>query len=62
MFDKDTKTKGWQCDISSKKCLPLNQICDRNEDCHADKSDEEIGCNLYPGNHIQTKTALLVIP
>ena len=57
LADGDTQTIGWQCDTSDNKCLFLNQICDRIEDCGHDKSDEEDGCQLFHGkeNSYSTK-------
>ena len=40
----------FQCD--SGECIPVDWVCDGNEQCGvdiSDNSDEEIGCNLYPG-------------
>ena len=41
--------EGWKCNDGS--CIPKQWICDKDYQCENvdDKSDEEEGCNLYPG-------------
>ena len=46
--------EGWKCDDG--ECIPQRWVCDQINQCPfrknnaPDNSDEEIGCNLYPGN------------
>ena len=40
---------GWECINSDKKeCIPERHICDGIEECQYG-SDEDKGCDLYPG-------------
>ena len=43
-----TSDPGWSCQTDNKECLPLRYVCDGFEDCEYG-SDENKGCNLYPG-------------
>ena len=39
--------EAWKCD--DQTCIPKEWICDKTNQCERDNSDEEEGCNLYPG-------------
>ena len=53
-FDK--YTLGWQCE---DQCVHLSYVCDGiREQCLNQASDEDEGCNLFPGNHT---TRVLVV-
>ena len=39
---------GWKCNDGT--CIEADWVCDGENQCpYPDNSDEEIGCNLYPG-------------
>ena len=40
-------TPGWKCD--NGRCIPTEWVCDKEYQCGTDSSDEEKGCNSYPG-------------
>ena len=52
--EKFSQKSGWKCD--SGDCIRSDWVCDGFKQCPVintsspDDSDEEIGCNLYPGN------------
>ena len=44
IYDKE----GWKC--NDQTCIPKDWVCDKNFQCeNTDNSDEEDGCQLYPG-------------